>query len=125
MKMHEAYVIVYGFLCDYAAITKNLDVDSIASELTPMTYIDAHGDTQCSSFDPAIYEEDWTAAWNAIVGKGKQASAEQVNSVSSKLLGYYEQELDYDLGDASEFLRQRLGVSPLTGRKDWTIQLSA
>jgi hypothetical protein len=36
MKMHESYIVVYGFLCDYAEITKNLDVDSIASEMTPM-----------------------------------------------------------------------------------------
>jgi hypothetical protein len=123
MKMLEAYIIVYGFLCDYAEITKNLDVDSIASEMTPMAYEDASGNIQNSSFDPAVYEEDWTSAWQKAVGKGKQATTEQVFLVSKELISYYQRELGYDLGDAEEFLQQRLGVSPLSGRKDWSIKL--
>ena len=125
MKMHESYIIVYGFLGDYAEITKNLDVDSIASEMTPMVYTDANGDVQNSSFDPAVYEEDWTGAWKRIVGKGKQASTRQVLQVSQELLKYYENELGYDLDDAEEFLEVRLGVKPLAGRKDWAIKLTA
>jgi hypothetical protein len=124
MRMHESYIVVYGFLCDYAEITKNMDVDSITSEMTPMVYVDAGGATQNSSFDPAVYEEDWTGAWKRIVGKGKQATTEQVFLVSMDLIGYYEKELDYDLDDAEEFLQQRLGVSPLSDRKDWAIKLS-
>jgi hypothetical protein len=125
MKMLESYIIVYGFLGDYVAITKNLDVDSIASEMAPMVYKDANGEVQNSSFDPAVYEEDWTGAWSRIVGKGKQASTGQVLQVSQELLKYYEQELDYNLDDAEEFLQERLGVSPLSGRKDWAIRLTA
>jgi hypothetical protein len=125
MKMDESYIIVYGFLSDYAEITKNLDVDSMVSEMTPMIYQDEVGKINNSSFDPALYEEDWTGAWARIVGEGKQASTEQVFLVSKELLRYYQQELDYDLDDAEEFLRERLGISSLAGRKDWAIKLSA
>jgi hypothetical protein len=124
MKMHESYIVVYGFLCDYAEITKNLDVDSIASEMTPMVYANANGAIQNSSFDPAVYEEDWADAWKRIVGKGRQATTEQVFLVSKDLIGYYERELNYDLDDAEEFLKQRLGVTPLSARKDWAIKLA-
>jgi hypothetical protein len=123
MRMLESYIVVYGFLCDYAEITKNLDVDSIASEMTPMVYSDSDGEVKNSSFDPAVYEEDWAKAWKKIVGNGKQASTEQVYQVSQELLSYYQQELDYDLDDAEEFLQQRLGISPLAGRRDWVIKL--
>jgi hypothetical protein len=122
--MFEAYLVVYGFLSDYAVITKNLDVDSLASEMTPMVYSDLDDKIKNSSFDPAVYEEDWTKAWVKVVGKGKQATCEQVFRASQELLKYYQQELDYDLDDAEEFLRQRLGIRPLTGRKDWVIELS-
>jgi hypothetical protein len=48
---------------------------------------DASGALQSSSFDPAVYEEDWNAAWQRIVGKGKQATCEQVFLVARELLG--------------------------------------
>ncbi|MDR1422203.1 MAG: hypothetical protein LBI64_04985, partial [Coriobacteriales bacterium] len=86
MKMLEAYIIVYGFLCDYAEITKNLDVDSIASEMTPMVYEDEAGVAQGSSFDPAVYEDDWTGAWQKLVGKGSQATTDQVFLVAKELI---------------------------------------
>jgi len=123
MRMLEAYIVVYGFLSDYAEITKNLDVDSVASEMTPMVYTDSDGELKNSSFDPAVYEDDWTNTWAKIIGIDKQATTEQVFKVAQQLLRYYHQELDYDLDDAEEFLQQRLGISPLAGRKDWVIKL--
>jgi hypothetical protein len=125
MDMLDSYMIVYGFLGDYATITKNLDVDSIVSEMTPMIYESSDGLIQHSSFDPAVYEEDWVGSWEKIVGEGKQASTAQVFQVAQELLMYYERELGYDLDDAEEFLKERLGILPLTGRKDWAIKLSA
>ncbi|MDR1014984.1 MAG: hypothetical protein LBL86_08440 [Coriobacteriales bacterium] len=125
MDMLDSYIIIYGFLGDYAEITKNLDVDSIVSEMTPMVYGSPDDPIGYSSFDPAVYEEDWVGSWAQIVGKGKRASTRQVFQVARELLKYYEQELGYDLDDAEEFLKERLGVLPLTGRKDWAIRLSA
>jgi hypothetical protein len=112
-------------LSDYAEITKNLDVDSIVSEMTPMIYESPDGLVKHSSFDPAIYEEDWINSWKRMVGENKQGSTRQVFQAAQELLKYYEQELGYDLDEAAEFLKERLGVLPLTGRKSWAIKLSA
>jgi hypothetical protein len=60
------------------------------------------------SGDPATYADDWTDAWNKIVGKGKMASREQVFEVAKVLLDYYSLEVERDIGDAESFLRERL-----------------
>jgi hypothetical protein len=62
------------------------------------------------SGDPSVFEEDWTEAWNRVVGEGKDGTNEQVFQVAEALISYYENEVNYDLGDVETYLREKLDL---------------
>jgi hypothetical protein len=63
------------------------------------------------SGDPSVFKNDWTEAWNRVVGENKNGTNEQVFRVAEALIDYYENEVHYDLGDVETYLQEKLGLS--------------
>jgi hypothetical protein len=60
-----------------------------------------------SSLDRAVYS-DWEEAWAEHVGAGQDATPEQVFKVAKTIIDYYSIQVEYELGDAEEYLKEQL-----------------
>jgi hypothetical protein len=111
MNRIAAYLKVEKILNEYYEITKpNYDqLGSMLGDLDTTVWIPNEGE-EIISGDPGIFSDDWTNAWNQIVGKDKDGTPEQIFLVAKVLLDYYSIEVEYDLGDAEGFLKEQLGL---------------
>ncbi|MDR3363643.1 MAG: hypothetical protein LBS91_01650 [Clostridiales Family XIII bacterium] len=112
MNYTNAYLQVEEWLNEYYDIDKPYDLGSMLSDMcTRIWKPKKEGDI--ISGDPAIFASAWTKAWDCIVGNGSEGTSEQVFKVAKTLLDYYTNEVKYDLGDAENYLREKLSL-PVT-----------
>jgi hypothetical protein len=105
MNTKEAYYEVFRILDEYWSESKLDDLGCMLSEMSPYTF----SPDEYVSADPAVYDE-WNTAWRVSVGTDRDASSEQVYQLAKDLMKYYSQELKYDLGNASNYLAEELGI---------------
>jgi hypothetical protein len=106
MKSIYAYLKTFELLDEYWETTKNPDLGSVLSGMNPEPLYD----TPYLSSDPGAYA-DWSCAWNKMIGTGKEGTDEQVYKVAKTVLGYYVDEIGYQLGDAEKYLAAGLGLT--------------
>jgi hypothetical protein len=78
------------------------------SDLAPWPYTDKKGNEKFGSADPAAFEDEWTNAWNDVVGLDKAGTDSQIARVANRLLKYYTDNLGYNLDDLATVLRRSL-----------------
>jgi hypothetical protein len=112
MNIVEAYIKFEDILSEYYFTTnpKLENLGSMMGEISTRIHKPQNGEPIVSG-DPAVFEEDWTKAWNQVIGKGKDGTNEQVFRVAEALMDYYVSEVHYDLGNAESYLREKLGLS--------------
>jgi hypothetical protein len=112
MNRIDAYLRIEKILNDYYEITKpNYDqLGAMLGDMDTTVWIPKEGE-EIISGDPALFAEDWTDAWNRIIGTGKDGSSEQIFLVAKVILDYYSNIVEFDLGDAEYFLLEQLGLS--------------
>jgi hypothetical protein len=108
MNSQEAYVAVYQVVRQFQAQTGNDDVSKMLSDLEPWPYSDKKGIERFGSADPAAFEDEWTDAWNAVVGLNQTGTSSQIIRVANRLLKYYTDSLGYNLEGLSVALRHSL-----------------
>jgi hypothetical protein len=106
MNSIEAYILVDELLEKYYESTLLDGLGAMLSDMMPNTK--DPNDGLFESMDPAIFESDWTKAWNNIVGKDMKGTDEQVLCVAKVLLDYYRIDMGYEIGDAEAYLREKL-----------------
>jgi hypothetical protein len=107
MKMKEAYYAVFDVLNSYWKNAKIDDLGNMLSDMSPYTFV---SDDDVSA-DPAVYEQ-WGILWNNVVGYERAATNSQVLAVANALLGYYANDLGYNLGGARKALTSAFDVIP-------------
>jgi hypothetical protein len=75
------------------------------SDMSPYTFVS----NEYVSADPAVYE-DWSSAWDRVVGGQNNATPTQVFAVAKTILDYYRHEVGYNLGESESYLRSYLGL---------------
>jgi hypothetical protein len=112
MNIVEAYIKFEDILSEYYFTTnpKLGNLGAMMGEVSTKIHKPQSGEPIVSG-DPAVFGEDWTRAWNRIVGEGRDGTNEQVFQVAEVLLDYYVNEVHYDLGDAGNYLRKKLELS--------------
>jgi hypothetical protein len=108
MNSQEAYIAVYQTTRQYQIQTGNDDIAKMLSDIEPWPYKDKQGHEHFGSADPAVFDDEWTDAWNAIVGSGKNGSPNQIVRVANRLLEYYSNSLEYNLDGLVVALRRGL-----------------
>jgi hypothetical protein len=111
VKSIYAYLKVFDTLNEYWDETKLPDLGSVLSGMNPEPLYE----TPYLSADPGAYA-DWSKAWARIVGIRKEGSGEQVFLVAQTFLYYYESEVGYQLGDATNYLASALECENAEGR---------
>ncbi|MDR1014117.1 MAG: hypothetical protein LBL86_03955 [Coriobacteriales bacterium] len=111
MNSVDAYLQVYKVLEEYYFSTDEYydNLGAMLGDMDTTVWVPAEGEALVSG-DPAVFAEDWTNAWKRIVGEGGNGTERQVFWVAKNLLDYYTQQVDYDLGDAETYLKERLGL---------------
>jgi hypothetical protein len=108
MNSKEAYIAVYQVIRQYQAKTGNDDISKMLSDIEPWPYMDKKGIERFGSADPAAFEDEWTDAWNAIVGFNQTGTDSQIVRVANRLLKYYSDNLGYNLDGLAVALRHSL-----------------
>jgi hypothetical protein len=118
MNSVDAYLQVYRILEEYYFYTDKYydNLGSMLGDMDTTVWVPAEGEAIVSG-DPATFAEDWTNAWNRIVGKGNNGTARQVFWVAKELLDYYTQQVDYDLGNVEIYLKEQLGLTRIREHK--------
>jgi hypothetical protein len=110
MNRVKAYLAIEKILNEYYEITKPEydNLGSMLSDINTHIWMPNEGE-EIVSGDPAVFAQEWTEAWDRIVGKDKDGTPEQVFEVAKVILDYYTNEVEFDLGGAECFLKERLG----------------
>jgi hypothetical protein len=119
MKTIEAYRLIYSILDSYWNRIKNDDLALLLTDMQPCDQIEGcvRG-TGFSSWDPSVYLTDWSDSWNAIIGEGEDGTNAQIFEVAKSLLGYYVNEVNYDLDDAETAVAEGLGLKKKPRREN-------
>jgi hypothetical protein len=115
MNSEEAYIAVYQAIRQYQTKTGNDDISKMLSDIEPWPYMDKKGIERFGSADPAAFEDEWTDAWNAVVGFNQTGTDNQIVRVANRLLKYYSDNLGYDLDGLAVALRHSLKDSSNSG----------
>jgi hypothetical protein len=108
MNSKEAYIAVYQVIRQYQTKTGNDDISKMLSDIEPWSYTDKKGIERFGSADPAAFEDEWTDAWNAVVGLNQTGTDSQIVRVANRLLKYYSDNLGYNLDGLAVALRHSL-----------------
>ncbi|MDR2620084.1 MAG: hypothetical protein LBC29_03015 [Propionibacteriaceae bacterium] len=108
MNSQEAYTAVYQVIRQYQAETGNDDIAKMLLDIEPWPYTDEKGVERFGSADPAAFEDEWTDAWNAVIGLGQTGTGTQVVVVANRLLKYYSDNLGYNFEGLAVALRHNL-----------------
>ncbi|MDR0515300.1 MAG: hypothetical protein LBG81_09125 [Coriobacteriaceae bacterium] len=106
MDSESAYIKVYEILDKYYFVTDEYydQLGNMLSDMMPGEF-GAYG--SFSSLDRAVYS-DWEEAWEEYVGIGQKGTPEQVFRVAKTIIDYYSLEVEYELGNAEEYLKEQL-----------------
>jgi hypothetical protein len=115
MNSQEAYITVCQAIRQFQTQTGNDDISKMLSDIEPWPYIDKNGIERFGSADPAAFEDEWTDAWNAIIGLNQTGTDRQIIRVANRLLKYYTDSLGYNLEGLSIALRHSLKDGPGPG----------
>jgi hypothetical protein len=115
MNSQEAYITIYQVIRQFQAQTGNDDISKMLSDLEPWPYIYKKGIERFGSADPAAFEDEWTDAWNAVVGLNQTGTSSQIIRVANRLLKYYTDSPGYNLEGLSAALRHSLKDSSSSG----------
>lgn len=115
MNSKEAYITVYQAICQYQVKTGNDDISKMLSDLEPWPYADEKGIERFGSADPAAFEDEWTDAWNAVIGLNQTGTDSQIIRVANRLLRYYADNLGYNLEGLAVALRHSLKDASSSG----------
>jgi hypothetical protein len=109
MNRIDAYLTVEKILAEYYFATepKLDDLGSMLGDMDTSVWVPGVGE-EIISGDPAVFAGQWTRAWNTVVGEEKDGAKEEIFRVAKVLIDYYTNEVEYDLGDAESYLRERL-----------------
>jgi hypothetical protein len=113
----EAYFKFEDILSEYYFMTEPRlgNLGAMMGEISTNIHRPQNGEPIVSG-DSSVFEEDWTGAWNRIVGEGNKGTREQVFLVAKTLMDYYVNEVHYNLGDAESYLREKLGLPSELGQ---------
>jgi hypothetical protein len=106
MNTINAYRLVEKILTKYYDEGAPDDVGAFLGDMSSEIW-EQTDENKINSGDPAFFE-DWTDAWDKIVGKDKEATSQQIFEVAKVLLDYYANDVEYDLGDAEGYLKKGL-----------------
>jgi len=110
MNSVDAYLKFVDTLAEYNAVTdkRHYDLGSMLSDIDAWGRKSGDGQT-IRSADPAAFA-NWQKAWDRIVGEGKEGTSEQVFQVAKAIIDYYVNVVKYKIGDAENYLREKLGA---------------
>jgi hypothetical protein len=106
----NGFYFVYNVLETYYQEHKEEDNDlgNMLSDWDPEIWVPLENE-DFTTADPAV-KQDWIETWNGVVGENKQGSSEQVFMIAKKILDYYTNDVEYDLGDAVGYLKEQLNL---------------
>jgi hypothetical protein len=111
MKRAEAYRKVDEILEEYNDKTEARfdDLDATLGEMAIELWDQPKDKSEIITDDPVVFS-DWTKTWVKIVGgKDEDGTNEQIFKVAkTAILDYYSIEVEYDLGDAEKYLKEKL-----------------
>jgi hypothetical protein len=90
--------------------TGNDEMVCLISDMEPWPYKRKNGEEAFGSADPAVFDEEWTGAWNEFIGYDKGGTSRQIRKVANTVIEYYTNQVGHNLGDAYSAISEGLGI---------------